>query len=97
LLSTSRRINCSLEHAAKVLNMSPRTLIRKLAADDLSFQGIKDGFRRDLAIRELTRATKSLERISYEIGFSSPAVFHRAFRRWTGVTPAAYRRHAQGH
>lgn len=95
LLSQSRRMDCTLEQAADAFNMSPRTLIRKLAADHLSFQGIKDGFRRDLAIRELIHDTKSLERISYDIGFSSPAVFHRAFRRWTGVTPSAYRRQSQ--
>jgi AraC-like DNA-binding protein len=95
LLSSSPRTDCTLEQAANAVNMSPRTLIRKLAADNLSFQDIKDGFRRDLAIRELTRASKSLDDISYEMGFSSSTVFHRAFKKWTGVTPSTYREKLQ--
>jgi AraC-like DNA-binding protein len=84
----------SLEEAAFRLNMSRRTLIRKLAAEGLSFQKIKDGLRRDIAIRDLTLARKSLDEISESLGFSSVAVFHRAFKGWTGTTPAAYRTEA---
>lgn len=91
-LYTTGHIDRTLEQTAQYLNMSPRTLIRKLAAEDLSFQGIKDGLRRDIAIRDLGRTSNSLEEISYSVGFSSVAVFHRAFKHWTGMTPTAYRR-----
>ena len=81
----------SLEDVAARLHMSSRTLIRKLRQEGLSFQGIKDDLRRDLAILQLARGEVALGEIAYALGFSSVAVFHRAFRHWTGMTPGAYR------
>jgi AraC-like DNA-binding protein len=83
--------NCRLIDAAQALKVTPRTLMRRLESEDTSFQDIKDGLRRDLAIRDLQEGLKSIDDISHEIGFSSSANFHRAFRRWTGVTPRSYR------
>jgi AraC-like DNA-binding protein len=83
--------DCQLSDAAQALNMTPRTLIRRLDDDGTSFQAIKDGLRRDIAIRSLLDGRKSLEEISQDVGFSSAANFHRAFKRWTGVTPGSYR------
>lgn len=96
LLHASPFLQLNLEDAARSVNMAPRTLVRRLAAEDLSFQAIKDGVRRDLAIRDLARTTKSLALIAHEIGFSSVAAFHRAFKQWTSMTPAAYRRQSRG-
>lgn len=84
--------NANLTQAARVLHMTPRTLIRKLAADGTSFQAIKDALRRDIAIRHLQTGERSIEAIAHDVGFSSAANFHRAFQRWTGNTPSAYRR-----
>ncbi|MFT3804339.1 MAG: AraC family transcriptional regulator [Burkholderiaceae bacterium] len=81
----------TLDDVAGCLHMSSRTLIRRLQDESLSFQGIKDELRRDLAILNLVRDDVSLGEIAYALGFSSPAVFHRAFRHWTGMTPGAYR------
>lgn len=81
----------TLGEVAGRLHMSPRTLMRRLRGEGLSFQGIKDELRRDLAILDLARAELSLGEIGYALGFSSPAVFHRAFRHWTGMTPGVYR------
>ncbi len=81
----------TLDDVSRRLHMSSRTLIRKLQDEDLSFQGIKDELRRDLAILNLVRNDVSLAEISYALGFSTPAVFHRAFRHWTGMTPGKYR------
>ncbi|UWQ74288.1 AraC family transcriptional regulator [Leisingera sp. M658] len=80
-----------LADAARALNVTPRTLMRRLDAENTSFQAIKDGLRRDIAIHDLQAGSKSIEEISQDVGFSSPANFHRAFRRWTGVTPSSYR------
>jgi AraC-like DNA-binding protein len=77
---------------ARDLFCSERTLCRKLADEGTSFQAIKDEVRRDLAIRTLTQTDASISEIASTVGFDNPTAFHRAFRRWTGSTPAAYRR-----
>lgn len=92
LLQRSDRMGLKLGDAAGALAMTPRTLVRRLAADGTTFQAIKDGLRRDVAIRELTHGRKSLEAISQDLGFASAPNFHRAFKLWTGYTPASYRR-----
>ena len=74
------------------MHMTPRTLIRRLEDNGTSFQAIKDGLRRDIAIRDLQAGRKSIEAIALDVGFSSAANFHRAFQRWTGSTPRSYRR-----
>lgn len=81
-----------LAGTAEALNLTPRTLIRRLKSEGTSFQAIKDGLRRDMAIRELTNGTKTLEAISQDLGFASAGNFHRAFKSWVGVSPGRYRR-----
>ncbi|SPJ29302.1 helix-turn-helix domain-containing protein [Falsiruegeria mediterranea] len=80
-----------LTDAAVALKMSPRTLNRRLKEEGTCFQDIKDALRRDIAIRALRQGTDSIEQIAYDTGFSAPANFHRAFRRWTNRTPRSYR------
>ena len=91
-LSTAGWDKTTLNDAARYMHTTPRTLMRKLQADGVSFQSIKDDLRRDIAIRHLLVGEKSVEAIAHEVGFSSAANFHRAFHRWTGNTPRAYRR-----
>ncbi|MFT4706229.1 MAG: AraC-like DNA-binding protein [Yoonia sp.] len=91
-LSLSQWVNCNLTDAAHALNITPRTLMRRLDAEGTSFQVIKDGLRRDIAIRDLQAGSKSIEEISQDVGFSSAANFHRAFLQWTSGTPSSYRR-----
>ena len=93
-LSTAWWDKTTLNDAARFMHTTPRTLMRKLQADGVSFQSIKDDLRRDIAIRHLLVGEKSVEAIAHEVGFSSAENFHRAFHRWTGNTPRAYRRHA---
>lgn len=76
---------------AREMNMSPRTLMRHLDAEGTSVQRIRDGLRRDVAIRELAHSTRSIKSIARQVGFVSDANFHRAFKRWTGATPGSYR------
>jgi len=92
LLLLSDHLETGLNETAKLLNLTPRTLMRRLDAEATSFQSIKDGLRRDIAIRDLTQSAKSIEAISQDIGFASAANFHRAFKRWTDVTPGTYRK-----
>lgn len=84
--------SANLTGAARAMHMTPRTLIRKLDADGTSFQAIKDALRRDIAIRHLQMGQHSVEAIAHDVGFSSAANFHKAFQRWTGRAPSAYRR-----
>jgi AraC-like DNA-binding protein len=81
----------SEEDTAKQLHMSPRTLQRKLAETKLTYQQLVDETRKDLALRYIDDAKRSISDITFSLGFSQPSVFTRAFKRWTGVTPTDYR------
>lgn len=76
---------------ARQLHTSPQTLRRRLREENTSFQEIKDYLRRDLAIYYLSRPDYSINEIAEKVGFTEPSTFHRAFKKWTGVTPGAYR------
>jgi AraC-like DNA-binding protein len=78
------------EQVAARLSISPQTLRRKLAAEQTSFQQVRDQLRRDVAVSALARGDASIEQLSERLGFSEPSAFHRAFRRWTGATPRGY-------
>ncbi|MBZ0330821.1 AraC family transcriptional regulator [Halomonas sp. ANAO-440] len=82
----------SVQDVAAALHMSVRTLSRRLAAEGTHFQAVKDEFRRDFAIQALTRTERPLLGISDDLGFEDLACFSRAFKAWTGNSPAAYRR-----
>jgi len=78
------------EQVAARLSISPQTLRRRLAAEQTSFQRVRDQLRRDVAVSALALGDASIEELSERLGFSEPSAFHRAFRRWTGATPRAY-------
>lgn len=73
------------------LNMAPATLRRRLDDEGQSFQLIKDQLRRDMAIDLLCHSSRSLASIAEQLGFAEASAFHRAFKKWTGVNPGAYR------
>lgn len=81
----------TIADVAKALHLSVRTLSRRLDAEGASFQAVKDELRRDVAIQRLTKTTTPIAVIGAEIGFDDPTAFHRAFKKWTGSTPGAYR------
>lgn len=83
--------DAALPDCAAALGLEPRTLMRRLDAEATSFQDVKDGLRRDLALHALLSRAQSIEEITQDLGFSSSANFHRAFRRWTGRTPGQIR------
>lgn len=84
------------EWIAAELHTSPQTLRRRLKQENTSFQEIKDLLRRDLAIYFLGRANLPINDIAHRVGFTEPSTFHRAFKKWTGVTPGAYREGDRG-
>lgn len=80
-----------LERLAYELHMSPRTLNRRLLAEGTSFRRVLTDVRCELAERYLQERRLAVGEIAFLLGFSEASAFHRAFRRWTGSTPAAYR------
>lgn len=73
------------------LRVSDRTLHRRLRQETTTVHGLLDEVRSQLARRHLEDDKESLAEISFLLGFSDARAFHRAFKRWTGKTPAAYR------
>jgi AraC-like DNA-binding protein len=76
---------------AEQLHMSRRTLQRKLAEVDLTYQKLVDDTRRDLAMRHLEDPRHSITDVTFLLGFSQQSAFTRAFKRWTGMSPSEYR------
>jgi len=81
----------SFDQLTGLLNMSPRTLRRRLEKEGTSYQRIKDNARRDVAISLLTRQRLTVSEVAERIGFSDPSAFHRSFKKWTGLPPGEYR------
>lgn len=82
----------SAAEVAAVLGMSERTLRRQLEQEGLSFRELLDKVRADKARNLLVDSSLSVEVVARQLGYAEPASFIRAFQRWTGTTPAAYRR-----
>jgi len=76
---------------ARRLGMSSRTLHRRLLAQQSSYRAILDDVRREIALRCLRDPHLSIREVGVLLGFTTGPAFHRAFRRWTGTTAAAFR------
>ncbi|MEH6650590.1 MAG: AraC family transcriptional regulator [Motiliproteus sp.] len=85
----------ALEDAARHFNISSRTLRRRLTRLNTSYQSILDEVRFNTARRQLTQSQTSLDAISMALGYKDVRGFRIAFKRWTGVSPSAYRQQHQ--
>lgn len=74
------------------LGLSARSFHRRLAEQGLSFQTLTEETRREIAIGMLNERGYALSEIAFLTGYSEQSAFNRAFKRWTGVTPANYRK-----
>lgn len=81
----------NIETVASKLAMSVRTLQRRLSKEGVKFAEMLDTARCDRAKQALQQHDCSISEVAYSLGFSEPSTFHRAFKRWTGETPTAYR------
>ncbi|HEY6881277.1 MAG TPA: AraC family transcriptional regulator, partial [Polyangiales bacterium] len=81
----------SLTELARMRHVSPRTLKRRLAEQGTSYQRLLDELRRDRALKLLELESNSVESIAEQLGYSDAANFNRAFRRWLGLSPSAWR------
>jgi AraC-like DNA-binding protein len=85
-----------LRTIARRLAVSERTLRRRLADQATTFRALLDDTRAELARSYIRDRRIPLTEVAFLLGFSEPSAFHRAFRRWTGSTPAEQRRQASG-
>ena len=89
----SRQLNspASMDELAKSLDMSVRTLRRRLAAQRTTFSEIIEKWRIATAMNLLQGSDTRICVIAKRLGYTHPSNFERAFKRWTGVTPSDYR------
>jgi AraC-like DNA-binding protein len=81
----------SADQIARLLHTSARTLHRQLKDEGASLQQLKDETRRDRASDLLFRTEKPIKQVAAAVGFRNEKSFIRAFRQWTGQTPAEFR------
>ncbi len=80
-----------IEKVAEQLNISSRTLRRRLAQQGISFQDLLNKVRQDVAEEHLTSSNMHIQQIAELCGFSDAQNFSQAFKRWTGMSPSQFR------
>lgn len=80
-----------MDTIAAKLGQSRQTLYRRLRDEDVSFEKVLDELRHQLAVHFLQARKVSVNETAYLVGFSQPAAFTRAFKRWTGMAPRDFR------
>ena len=80
-----------LEGVARALGLSVRTLRRRLQEEGTNYSAIASGAFVALAKRFLVDEARSVDETAYAMGYATPSSFHKAFKRWTGTTPKAFR------
>ena len=81
----------TLEDISQRLNMTTRTLRRKLEEEGTNFKALLEEAKRRDAIQLLDDRNLEIQRVANLLGYQDPANFTRAFRQWTGQTPSQYR------
>lgn len=84
-----------LRAIARRMGMSARTLQRRLKYCGVDFEDLLDETRRGEALRLISEGEHTMTEIAYRIGYSDPAHFTRAFRRWTGAVPSRFQAAAE--
>lgn len=92
LLQNDPETIASMECVADSLHMTTRTLRRQLQAFGTSFQDLLAEIRKKRALDLLQNTDKPVDEIAYELGYSDPSNFGRAFRKWTGTSPSGVRK-----
>ena len=82
----------SLEELGDEMRLPVSTLRHRLAVEGQTYRAIKDEIRRSLAVERLASSEVNIADVAAELGFAEPSAFHRAFRKWTGKSPAEFRR-----
>lgn len=80
-----------LPQVAELLHVTPRTLQRRLKEEGATFQSIVESVKSELAVGLLQKPGLTVSEIAWKLGYVEPNVFRRAFRKWTGKSPRAFR------
>ena len=92
LLSNAYRGILGQADVAANLNMSTRSLQRRLQEENATFAALAEEARKTLALHYLDAGEYPLKEISDMLGYNESSAFSRAFKRWTGQAPAEYRK-----
>lgn len=84
--------HCTLETVAHGLRLEPRSLQRRLKAEGLAFRDLIEEWRKRRALSLVTHTRLPLAEVSEAVGYADQSIFTRAFQRWYGDTPLAFRR-----
>ncbi|MGO1596104.1 MAG: AraC family transcriptional regulator ligand-binding domain-containing protein [Sphingobacterium sp.] len=91
LIVNSYLYSLSIDSVADNFNLTVRTMQRKLKEEGVSYLQIISEVRKSLAIDYIRNTNSSIKEISVVLGYSEPSAFVRAFKKWTGKTPSAFR------
>ena len=92
IASQTELVRPTLEQVARDLGTSTRSLRRRLHEERTRFSALLDGARAVHAKRMLEDPRRGIQDTAYALGFRTPSAFSRAFKRWTGMGPKAYRK-----
>ena len=84
--------DCAIEHVAQLLSVNKRTLQRQLKEQGTTFAELLESVRIDMARQYLSDSDVPLTQLTYILGYSELSVFSRAFKRWFGKSPRAWKR-----
>ena len=82
----------TMDEVSERLHMTSRTLRRQLQSFGTSFQDLLSDIRKTRAVQLLQNTDKSVDDIAFELGYSDPSNFGRAFKKWTGKSPSCIRK-----
>lgn len=83
--------DANIDRVARELGVSRQTLYRRLKAEGVTFEHLLDDLRHRLALKLLRDEQMAVKQAAWRLGFSDPAAFSRAFKRWTGTSPSEAR------
>ena len=92
----ARESELGIERVASSLNLSTRTLHRRLAQEGWNFRDLCNNTKRELAEAYLRDSTLTLSEVGWLLGYSEHSAFTRAFKQWTGVAPRFWKEKAGG-